>query len=192
MIVHDKVEQGSLEWFNLRLGRFGSTDAQSISANGKGLETLCYKKAAERETGIFEDDYTNPDLERGKEQEDTARSLYELQTGQFVTQVGYVELDEYTGGSPDGLVGDDGLIEIKCQKPSVYIKTRHSRKPDSKYMWQMQHLMYITDRKWCDFVVYNEHFEDLVIIRVERDEKKIQKIKDGLVEGIKKIKEISG
>lgn len=191
MIIH-KCEQGSDEWHKLRLGKFGSTDAQSVQANGKGLETLCYKKIAEIETGQSEDNYTNADIERGNEQEDTARSMYELTTGQFVTQVGYVELDETTGGSPDGLVGEDGLIEIKCQKPSVYVKTRHTKKPDTKYMWQMQHLMYITDRKWCDFVVYNEHFQDLVIIRVKRDEKKIQKIKDGLVEAKKKLEELRG
>ncbi len=191
MIIH-KVEQGSLEWLQLRLGRFGSTDAQAVATNGAGLETLCYKKAGEKLAGSFEDVYTNPDMERGNELENSARSAYEMSTGNIVKQVGYIEINEFVGGSPDGLVGDDGLIEIKCQKPSVFLRTRHTKKINTKYEWQMQHLMFITERKWCDFVVYNQHFEDLVIIRVYRDEEKIQKIKAGLEAGSQKIKEICG
>lgn len=189
MIIHT-IQQGTDEWKQLRLGKFGSTDAQAIASNGKGLETLCFKKASEILSRSFEDGYTNEDIERGKEQETIARSSYEIETGNMVAEVGYVEISNFVGGSPDGLVGDDGIIEIKCQKPSVFVKTRFTKKIDAKYDWQIQHLLYITERKWCDFISFNENFSNLTIIRIDRNEEKIEKIKNGIKEGIKKVEEI--
>jgi len=110
-IIKD-VDQKSDEWKKLRLGRFGSTDAQSVSANGKGLVTICYQKVGELVTGKLPESYTNAHMERGNEYEDMARSAYEIETGNLVTQVGYFDFDEFTGGSPDGLVGDDGLVKL--------------------------------------------------------------------------------
>lgn len=190
MKLHKKIKQGSKEWFDLRLGRFGSTDAQAISANGKGLETVVFKKVAERMSGIFEDHYINSDMERGNEQEDIVRSSYEMETGNKVKQVGYIEFNEYVGGSPDGLVGDDGLFEAKCPRASVYVKLLYTKKIDTGYVWQMQHLLNITGRKWVDHVAFHEDFKDLIIIRVERDEKAIEKLNKGLISGIKQIKTI--
>ena len=186
----NEIKQGTPEWFKLRLGKFGSTDAQAVASNGAGLTTAIYKKVAEIKSGVFEDDYINPDMERGNEQEDTARSSYEMETGNRVKQVGYIELDGYIGGSPDGFIDDDGLIEIKCQKNSKYIKTLHTKKIESKYIAQMNHLMYISNRKFCDFVVFNENFADLIIIRIDRDEKFIDRLKVGLKNGTEQIKEI--
>lgn len=187
MQIYNDIVQGTDEWLNLRLGKFGSTDAQAVSANGKGLDTLIYKKVAEKLTGRFEDNYTNPDMERGKELEGLARSSYEMETGSIVKEVGYVELNDYVGGSPDGLVGEDGMIEIKCRRDSLYVKSAVSRSIDTKYIWQMQHFLYITNRQWCDFVVFSENFPELIRIRVERDEAAINKIKIGLKSGIAKI-----
>ncbi len=189
MKIH-KVKQGSEEWFDIKLGKLSASNAQAISANGAGLVTLIYKTVAEILSGAREDTYINPDMERGNEQEDTARSAYEMETGSEVTQVGFCELDKYTGASPDGLVGDDGLFEVKCPKASNYVKLLHTKKIDTGYVWQMQMQMLVTGRKWVDYVVYHENFRMIIIIRVERDEAAIKKIKVGLDSGIKQIKEI--
>lgn len=191
MQIHN-FEQHSPEWFSVRLGKMTASKAQAVGSNGKGLETLCYEKVAEILSGSSDDNYTNSDMERGNEQERLARASYEMETGNRVTEVGFCELDEYVGASPDGLVGDEGLVEFKCQKNAVYVKTLYSQKIDTKYVWQMQMQMLVTDRKWCDFVVFNENFTDLIIIRVERDEEKIEKLRIGIEEGKKKIKEIIG
>lgn len=182
--------QGSDEWLKVRLGKFGGTDAQAVATNGKGLETLCFEKVGEIITGRLKDSYKNADMERGNELESQARFAYEMKTSSTVTTVGYIELDEFIGVSPDGLVGDDGLIEIKCPTDANFIKFLIERKPDTKYVWQMQHQMLVTDRKWCDFVIFNDNLNRIEITRVERDEAKIEKIKIGLEQGIAKVKEI--
>ena len=193
MIIH-KVVQGSEEWFALKLGKLSASEAQAISANGAGLDTLVYKLVAERLSGAREDSYTNPDLERGIKQEDTARSSYEMETGNKVEQVGFCQPEENDdiGASPDGLVGKDGLVEIKCVRGSVYVKLLYTKKIDTAYVWQMQMQMLVTGRKWVDYVVFNENFSDLIIIRVERDEEAIAKIQKGLDAGIELINKIIG
>ena len=188
--TNEELPQGSEEWLKTRLGKFGGTDAQAVATAGKGLETLCFEKVGEIITGRPKDTYKNADMERGNELENTARSAYEIQSGNMVTQVGYVELDEYIGVSPDGLVGEDGLIEIKCPSDSVFIRFLYDRKLDTKYEWQMQHQMYVTGRKWCDYVVYNDNLDKIEITRVMRDEEKIAKIMAGLEIGVGKVKEI--
>lgn len=191
MIVH-KCTQGTDDWLKLRLGKFGSTDAQAVQANGKGLETLCFQKASELLIGKLPEQYTNEHIERGKELEASARLLYELETGNQVVEVGYVEMDEHLGCSPDGLVGDDGLVEIKCPSDRVFVEYLYSEKIDTKYMHQMQWQMWITDRKWCDYVVYNSNLDKIKIKRVERDDKAKNKFVKGAYEGIEKVKEILG
>lgn len=189
MKIHN-VKQCSEKWFTLKLGKLSASHAQAISANGAGLDTLVYKLVAERLSGKREDTYTNPDMERGIEQEKLAASSYEMETGFETKEIGFCELDEYTGASPDRLVNKDGLIEVKCVRGNVYVKLLHTKKIDTGYVWQMQMQMLVTGRKWCDFVVFNENFSDLVIIRVERDEKAIDKLKIGLELGIEQIKKI--
>jgi len=190
MKIYDELEQKSEEWLKVRLGKFGSTDAQAVAAGGGGLTTRVFEKVAELIIGQPKAHYTNADMERGIELEPMARSAYEIETGNAVKQVGYIELDSCVGGSPDGLVGDDGLVEIKCPSNTNFIRFAFTRKIKSAYVWQMQHLMYISDRKWCDFVAFNEKLDRIIIIRVERDEAKIEKIRIGLESGIEKLKEV--
>lgn len=185
------IEQGTPEWFEVRLGKLTASSAQAIAANGAGLKTLVFEKVAERLTGKIKEQYTNGDIERGEEWERLARDVYELKTGKKVTQVGFVELSEFVGCSPDGLVEDDGLIEIKCKNDANFVRFMFDKKIDPAHFWQMQMQMFITDRKWCDYMVYNENFNDAgIIVRVERDEKAIDKIKSGLDSGVKMITEI--
>jgi putative phage-type endonuclease len=190
MKIYKDLQQGTDEWHKLRLGKLGSSCARAVAVNGKGLETKCYQKAAELICGEKEESYTNEHMKRGIRLEGMARSVYEIETGNLVEQVGYIEFSEFVGGSPDGLVGDDGLIEIKCPSNTNYIRNLYKGKIDTKYIWQMQHLMYISGRKWCDFIMFNESLNKIFISRIDRDESKIEKLKIGLEAGEKKIKSI--
>lgn len=183
------VEQGTQEWFNLRLGKFTGTDAQIVQCAGKGLETLVYKKASEILSGEFDESFINDDLERGQDGESIARSAYEMERGVRVEQIGFLELNEYVGCSPDGYVGE-GLAEFKCPRQYNYVKTRYTQKIDPCYVWQMQFQMYVSNRPWCDYVVFNDKFHDLIIIRENRDEAKINKIISGLETGTTLLKQV--
>ena len=181
--------QGSPEWFAERLGKLTGSEAQAISANGAGLKTLVNKLVAERLTGKAENGYTNADMERGKELEDEARNAYELETGNTVTKVGFCKLDEYVGSSPDGLINDDGGIEIKCFKDSSFVDYMFTGKVDTAYEWQCQFNLFVTGRKWWHYVVYNPNFKkSLIIKRLDRDEVAIEKIKAGIETGKAMIK----
>lgn len=189
--LEDELVQGSDQWLKTRLGKFGSTDAQAVAAKGRGLTTLIYKKVAEMMSGKLPEQFKTAAMIRGNETEEEARIVYELQTGRTVKTVGYIEVDEFIGGSPDGLVGEDGLVEIKCPNGNVFVKYLYDKKCDSKYMWQMQHMMFISDRKWCDYIVFHPDFpEPLIVERILRDEEKIEKIKAGLEKGTSEIKKI--
>ncbi len=189
MKIHN-IDQQSDEWIEIKLGKLSASDAQAIAANGAGLETLAYKKAAEILSGIREDTYVSFNMERGNRMERVARRKYEQHTGNAVTIVGFCELDSYVGASPDGLVGAGGLVEIKCPSNSNYVKALHTQKISTQYEWQMQFQMYVTNRKWVDHVVFNENFESLIIIRVPRDKAKVEKIKAGIKSGVSKIEKI--
>jgi len=175
--------QGSDEWLEDRKGKLTASNAQAISANGKGLETYVYTLLSEKYSSNTEK-YTNEDMERGNELEAMARKLYELEKDVEINEVGFIEMDEFSGASPDGLIGEDGLVEIKSPNDKNHFFIVSTEKIETKYIWQMQMQMLVTDRKWCDFVSFNPNFErELVIIRVERDEKKIDKIKEGIKTG---------
>lgn len=185
-------EQKSEEWYNYRLGKFGASDAQAIANNGKGLETLCFEKASERLTKTpAKEAYTNDHMERGNELEELARNSVELEYGKPIQQVGLIEMNENVICSPDGLVDDDGLIEIKCPSNRVFMEYLYSKKVDPKYYYQMQMQLLVSERKWVDYCVYNASFPNpLIIKRIVRDEDVIEKIKEGLEKGTAKVEEI--
>ncbi len=132
MKIHRDIKQGSDEWLKIRLGKFTGSNAQAIAASGKGLETLIFEKVAELSTGKSKPSYTNGDIERGHELEAMARNSYEVEIGITSKQVGFVELDEFAGCSPDGLVGKDGLIEIKCKNDANYARYLFNKKIDGQ------------------------------------------------------------
>ena len=192
MLIHN-VEQGSEEWFACRLGKLTASVARTIATQGKGLETLCLEKATEILTGKPNESYKNEAMENGNLLESEARAIYELETGANVAQVGFVEENEYIGVSPDGLVGDDGLIEIKCPTNKTYTQYLLDNKIKPEYYSQMQMQMMITGRLWCDYVVYNPNFKKSIVIqRVYPDDAEIKKIADGLAKGVGIIKDIIG
>lgn len=198
--IHN-VEQGTDEWFALRLQYpLTASNAQAIGNQGKGLETLCWEKLAEKYSNADKQKYTNTHLDRGVELEPLARDMYELETGNSVIEAGFItneSISKVGGASPDGLVNDDGLLEIKC-----FDDTKHFRaiienkktgtfKIELQYIWQMQQQMLFTGRKWCDFVAYNTNYEQsLLIQRVECDTVMQDQIREGLAKGEELLKEI--
>lgn len=197
MIKFHKCDQKSPEWYKLRQEHpLTASEAQAIGNQGKGLETLVWTKLSEKYSTAEVDNYSNKDLERGNELEPQARSLYELETSNTVEEVGFVtndKISKYCGASPDGLVGKDGLVEIKCfeDKKHFRMSLEEDFEIESGYIWQMQMQMLITGRKWVDFVAYCPNYKkSLLIKRILPDKEMQDKIKTGLAMGEKIIKEI--
>ena len=191
------ILQGSPEWLELRKGMFTASNAQAIASNGKGLETYVNEVMSDYYATVS-DFYINPDMERGNELEASARLVYEMETGNTVEEVTFIKADEHTGCSPDGLVGEEGLLEIKCPNNKNYFLINLDKKYiDTKYVWQMQMQMYVSGRKWCDYIAYNPHFDEerngikhFVIYRFEADTQAFEKIEAGLKTCIEKKLEI--
>jgi len=192
MKIHKELDQGTEAWKEVRKNKFTASNAQAIASAGAGLTTYCYEIMAEKYSSALKETYTNEHTERGNILEPDARTLYELTTNQNVQQVGFVEMNEHVGCSPDGLVGEDGLIEIKC--PSDVMKHMKllfngESEIDSAYIWQMQMQLLVCERKWCDFVSYNPNFEKaLVVYRIYPDQEKFDKLQKGLEKGIETLK----
>ena len=190
MKIHN-FEQRTEDWYNIRKGKMTASNAETIIANGKGLETYIYNLMAEYYSSAEKENYINADMQRGIDLEPEARLEFEFYTDLDVQEVGFIEYNEFIGVSPDGLVGDDGLIEIKCPNDSIYFKLLLSNNIKPEYIAQMQMQMYVTDRQYCYFVSYNPNFEkSLYIKKINRDEEMIDKLKKGLERGTELIKEI--
>lgn len=190
MKIHN-FEQRTEDWYNIRKGKMTASNADTIIANGKGLETYIYNLMAEYYSSAEKENYINADMQRGIDLEPEARLEFEFYTDLDVQEVGFIEYNEFIGVSPDGLIGDDGLIEIKCPNDSVYFKLLLSDNIKPEYIAQMQMQLYVTDRQYCYFVSYNPNFEkSLYIKKITRDEEMIEKLKKGLDKGTELIKEI--
>jgi putative phage-type endonuclease len=188
--IHN-FEQRTEDWYNIRKGKMTASNADTIIANGKGLETYIYNLMAEYYSSAEKENYINADMQRGIDLEPEARLEFEFYTDLDVQEVGFIEYNEFIGVSPDGLIGDDGLIEIKCPNDSVYFKLLLSDNIKPEYIAQMQMQLYVTDRQYCYFVSYNPNFEkSLYIKKITRDEEMIEKLKKGLDKGTELIKEI--
>lgn len=191
MKIYTNIEQNTDEWFALRLGKLTASEAQAIANNGKGLETLCFKLAAEKLSGKSSEGYDNEDMARGRELESIAVNAYEIENGIPLTKVGFVELSEFVGCSPDRLIGDTGLLEVKCPNDTNFVRFMYEGKIDTKYIWQVQFQMFVTNRAWADIGIFNQNFpKALLVERIERDEDKIEKIKEGVQTGEQLIKNI--
>lgn len=179
MIVLD-MEQGTDEWHQARLGiPTASNFSKLVTSKGApSKQSVGYMNEllAERLCGHPLESYSNKWMERGSELEAEARLSYEIIEGVDVKQVGFVTLDAGSAGcSPDGLIGDDGLIEIKCPSPGVHVSYLRAGKLPTDYVAQVQGQLWVCERKWCDFISYHPDLPDLVV-RVERDEPYIEKL----------------
>jgi len=187
--IYNDIYQRTEEWHNIRLGRVGGSESSVLSVKGKsesGLGaaafTLLYEKAYEiiQKQPVKENIVTFA-MQRGMDLEPEAIHEYELSKMVKVDQVGYILNSDYkyAGYSPDGLVGEDGLIEVKCPGNSEFMRQIITNEIPKQYFFQMQWGMFISGRKWCDYVVYNPDYDKspMYIDRVDRIEKTIETLK---------------
>lgn len=183
------AEQRTPEWFAARLGRATASRFADVLATIKSGEAAARKNyraqlICERLTNQMEEGFESEAMRRGTESEPLARVRYELATGLTVVEAGFCQHDELMAGcSPDGFVGEDGLIEIKCPNTATHIETVLAGKMPSGHLPQVQGQMWITGRQWCDFVSFDsrlpEHLQ-LFVQRVERDEKYIASLAEAV------------
>ena len=196
MLIYKELEQGTEEWFEVRKLKGTASHATAIRARGKGLQTYARDLVYEYVSNKKKIHYTNEHTERGNELEPQARSVYEMVTGHEVEQVGFIQHNEFIGCSPDGLIGEDGDLEIKCPSDEIYydyLITEDFKAP-SDYYNQAQMRLLIEERKWCDLFFYNPNFKKgFIKIRIEPDEVAFKELQEGftmLEQEIKKLLEI--
>ena len=173
------AEQGTDEWLAERAGkvtasRIADVMAKTKTGYGATRKTYMGDLVAELLTGVPKQGFSNAAMQWGTETEPQARAMYELETGQTVVETGFVPHPTLggAGASPDGLVGDDGLVEIKCPNTATHIETLRGSKIDRKYLLQMHWQMICTGRDWCDFVSFDPRLPlemQMHIRRVEKD-----------------------
>jgi len=173
------VEQGTPEWHQLRLGKVTASRVADIMAKTKtgpsaSRNNYLIELALQRVTKALEESYTNSAMEWGIQTEPQARVAYEVKTNNFVDQVAFIDHPTIAnfGCSPDGLVGSDGLIEIKCPNSATHWSYIKDNAPPNKYFIQMQAQMAVTGAKWCDFVSFDPRMPErsqLLIVNVPRD-----------------------
>ncbi len=170
--------QGSEEWWEARLGYVTASNFHKVLNKRTGRGLYMRKIAAERLTGLREESYKNDIMENGSETEQEARKYYETVNSCTVEQVGFVKRDDDVGGSPDGLLNKDGLIEIKCPLSSTHLEIILSGKMPPLHIPQVQGLLWVTDRKWCDFISYDPRVlsQPMFCVRVDRDTEYFKKL----------------
>lgn len=169
------AEQRTDEWFAARLGKAtASRFADILARTPAPRNNYRAQLVLERLTGIKQDSYTNGSMQWGVEQEPTAKLAYTAETGNEVIDAPFIEHDLLAAGaSPDGFIGNDGLIEIKCPNSATHIDTLHKGKLPAQYLAQVQGQLWITGRQWCDFVSFDPRLPlnaQLFVVRAERDE----------------------
>lgn len=181
MQIHN-LEQGTPEWFAVRKGKMTASHAQAIGNCGKGLDTYIVDLMSEFYSSGEKEHFSNKHTERGNEQEPVARAVYELETGEDVQEVGFIEQDEFVGVSPDGLVKEDGGLEIKSIQDKDYFRILIGEDgPDTKHVWQVQMNLMVTGRKWWDLMYYNPNYQKSnVIFRIYPDEEKFAELRRGI------------
>lgn len=184
-------EQRTEDWYKVRLGKLTGSDFYTFMGKSETRKRRIIEKATERITGLPSDveKYESADMQRGRMLEDEAILVYEMIKGVNVEKVGFVEYNDYAGCSPDGLVGEDGIIECKAPKNSVFVKQVVTGEIDPVYYAQMQYNLFITERKWCDYIAYNVNFEPY-IVRFEKDKEYQGKIVESLERSISEIDEV--
>lgn len=173
------IVQGSPEWFAIRCGKVTASRVADVLAKtktgwGAGRANYAAELIAERLTQTTASSFTNAAMQWGTDQEPVARQAYAMRRGLDVTEIGFVDHPEVSmsGASPDGLVGSDGLVEIKCPNTATHLETLLGEGVPGKYVTQMQWQMACTGREWCDFVSFDPRLPEsmaLFVKRVPRD-----------------------
>ena len=199
------MEQRTEEWFAARLGkvtasRIGDVMAKTKSGYGASRANYMAQLVVERMTGKAPEMFANAAMQWGTDTEPLARAAYEAHNNVMVDETGLVDHPTIpmSGASPDGLIGEHGMLEIKCPNTATHIDTLLTGKIDDKYVLQMQWQMACTGRQWCDFVSFDPRMEEglqLKIIPVKRDDKLISdievEVKSFLYELDQKVKSLN-
>lgn len=169
------IIQGSPEWFAIRCGkltasRMADATARTKTGWGAGRKNLMAQLVAERLTGTVAESFSNAAMQWGTDTEPEARAAYEFYHGVDVVEIGFIDHPAIpmTGCSPDGLVGKEGMVEIKCPNTATHIDTLLKGTIPSKYLKQMQWQMLCARRNWCDFVSYDPRLPEEMKLFVER------------------------
>jgi putative phage-type endonuclease len=188
----EMMDQGTEEWFTIRIGKVTASRVADVIAKTKtgysaSRDNYMAQLVCERLTGQKGESFTNAAMQHGTETEPLARAAYEALKDVLVDEVGFVPHPtiEMAGASPDGLVGTDGLLEIKCPNTATHIETLLSQSVPGKYNTQMQFQMACTGRQWCDFVSFDNRLPaelQLFVKRVPRDEVFIRLIEAEIVQ----------
>ena len=164
MTIYKNLEQGTEEWLQVRAGKITGSEIQPLISVSKGTGkgghiNYCRKKAVEKLFGIETATFKSGAMIQGTEREPYARMAYELLKGVSVEQVGFVELNEFVGCSPDGLIGEDGILEIKSKTDDGHAKLLLGEEDfESYYIWQALYVAYVCNRKWADLISFNPHY----------------------------------
>lgn len=200
-IQYQNNSQGSTEWQQERLGKFTASEmfrlmtdpktekAKNAGELSEGALTYILEKIGEDATQQQSSDYVSEAMLWGMENEHLARRLYEKIYGVKIQEMGFVRYGDHAGGSPDGLIGEDGGIEIKCPTTAVHLKhcliamqenpQAYFKAKYPKYYYQCQTLMMFTNRKWWDFVSFDKRIKEdyaLFVLRVTADTADFQEI----------------
>ena len=166
MNIVDDIEQGSEQWKKDRLGKVTASPVKNVISNGRGgapskmAETYMIELIAEKLTGMSKPFFENDAMKWGTETEPQARDTYSVKNDfVIVREVAYVEHNEHILISPDGLIGEDGLLEIKCPNTTTQLKRALSDDYSSDYKAQIQMQLWVTERQWCDFVSFDPRLD---------------------------------
>ena len=200
--------QGTDKWMTERLGKFTASSSYNLLQNSKcktdqdfskGFHSYLLLKAAEKMSGINRE-VTSSAMSWGKDMEPEALNLYQEKTGLEPVEVGFIPLEgyeEWAGGSPDGAIGEDGLVEVKCPFVSANhldaILTKDiPKKSFRRYYTQIQFNLWVTKRKWCDYISFDPRVtgNKIFIKRIERDDKYIIELEKRLILAIEEYKKL--
>lgn len=191
-IIDHNIDDKKSEWLQKRLGKLTSSKYEVMMQKGKGSRfgtmalNYIYEKVAELLTNAPHL-VTSQAMEWGNTMEAEAIQKYEEKMGLVVVPSDFINFGEFAGGTPDGLVSDDGIIEVKCPfNPSNHTETLITNEVPDKHMMQIQGNLMATGRTWCDFISYDPRIQNeslrLFIKRVYRDEEIIKEIQDRIEE----------
>lgn len=193
--------QGSEEWLAARCGKITSSKFKDVMTRGKKKEDefgkvalkYAHEIATEILTDIPVDGIKTQAMEWGIEHEPIARMEYQKKTFSYVKKEGFIVLHDRVGCSPDGLIGSEGGLEIKCPNSTTHLTNLLYKTCPKEYMPQVQGCMYCTGRKWWDFMSYDPRFPEdqrIMIVRVERDQAFIDLLEERIQKFIKIVDNI--
>lgn len=193
MIEQDSINviQGSDEWKLAKLGYVSASNIADVMAKVKSGEAITRRKykvrlVAERLTGKIGESYTNPSMEHGVITEPLAKVAYEVKTSSFIDNTGFWKHPtiKWVGCSPDGLVGETGLVECKCPNTTTHIDYLFENKVPTEYYKQIQCQLWVMQKEWVDFISFDDRLPEkkqLFIKRAYRDEELIKEMEKEVI-----------